>query len=60
MPSFSFEDDVCLGVGVIALNGVRIGKGPVVGAGAVVTKDIPANSITFGVPTRVIKMRDSF
>jgi acetyltransferase-like isoleucine patch superfamily enzyme len=51
------EDEVWLGVGVIVLDGVRIGKGAVVGAGAVVTKDIPSNSICSGVPARMVKMR---
>jgi acetyltransferase-like isoleucine patch superfamily enzyme len=55
----TIEDDAWLSVGVIVLDGVRIGKGAVVGAGAVVTKDIPANSISSGVPARVIKMRES-
>ena len=53
------KDDAWLSVGVIVLDGVRIGKGAVVGAGAVVTKDLPANSISSGVPARVIKMRGS-
>ena len=52
------EDDAWLGVGVIVLDGVRIGKGAVVGAGSVVTKDLPEDSISFGVPARVVKMRD--
>ncbi len=39
------------------LSGVTIGKGAVVGAGAVVTKDIPANAIVVGNPARVIKYR---
>jgi acetyltransferase-like isoleucine patch superfamily enzyme len=54
------EDDAWLGVGVIVLDGVRIGKGAVVGAGAVVTKDLPANSVCSGVPARVVKMRGNF
>ena len=53
------EDDAWLSVGVIVLDGVRVGNGAVVGAGAVVTKDLPANSISSGVPARVIKMRDN-
>ncbi len=48
------EDDVWLGVGVIVMDGVRIGRGAVVGAGAVVTEDIPAYAIAVGVPARVI------
>lgn len=51
------EDEAWLGFGVIVLAGVRIGKGAVVGAGAVVTRDIPANAIASGVPARVVKMR---
>jgi serine acetyltransferase len=39
------------------LDGVRIGKGAVIGAGAVVTNDIPDGAIAVGVPARVVKMR---
>ncbi len=51
------EDDVWLGVGSTVLDGVTIGKGSVIGAGAVVTKDIPPYSIAVGVPAKVIKKR---
>ena len=51
------EDDVWLGYGVIVLDGVRIGSGAVIGAGSVVTHDIPANAIAMGTPARVVKMR---
>jgi acetyltransferase-like isoleucine patch superfamily enzyme len=51
------EDDAWLGFGVIVLDGVRIGKGAVVGAGSVVTHDIPDEAIAVGNPARVIKMR---
>ena len=54
------EDDAWLGVGAIVLDGVRIGKGAVVGAGAVVRADIPDGSIATGVPARVVKMRKDF
>ena len=54
------EDDAWLGVGVIVLDGVRIGKGAVVGAGSVVTQDIPDGAIAVGVPARVMKIRDDF
>ena len=50
-------DDAWLGFGVVVLDGVRIGKGAVVGAGSVVTRDIPDNAIAVGVPARVVKMR---
>ena len=53
----SIGDDVWLGFGVIVLDGVRIGKGAVIGAGAVVTRDIPDGAIAFGVPARVVRTR---
>jgi acetyltransferase-like isoleucine patch superfamily enzyme len=43
---------------VKVLDGVTIGRGSVIGAGAVVTKDIPPFSVAVGVPARVIKTRD--
>jgi acetyltransferase-like isoleucine patch superfamily enzyme len=46
-----------LGVGSIILPGVSIGAGVQVGAGAVVTKDVPANAVIAGVPARVIRFR---
>ncbi|MHC5755645.1 MAG: acyltransferase [Nostoc sp.] len=52
------EDDCWLGHGVKVLDGVTIGRGSVIGAGAVVTKDIPPFSVAVGVPARVIKSRD--
>jgi acetyltransferase-like isoleucine patch superfamily enzyme len=52
------DDDAWLAVGVIVLGGVRIGKGSVVGAGSVVTKDVPDGAIAMGVPAKVFKMRD--
>ena len=55
----TIEDDVWLGYRTIVLDGVRIGKGAVIGAGSVVTQDIPAGAIAVGVPARVIKMRGS-
>jgi acetyltransferase-like isoleucine patch superfamily enzyme len=52
------EDDVWLGVRVVVLDGVRIGRGAVVSAGAVVTANVPADAIVGGVPARLIRMRD--
>jgi maltose O-acetyltransferase len=46
-------DNVWLGGGVIILPGVSIGENTVVGAGAVVTKDLPANVVAVGNPARV-------
>jgi acetyltransferase-like isoleucine patch superfamily enzyme len=53
------EDDAWLGFGVIVLSGVRIGKGAIVGAGSVVTHDIPDGAIAAGAPARVLKMRSN-
>lgn len=51
------EEDCWLGSGVRVLDGVTIGRGSVIGAGAVVTKDIPAYSVAAGVPAKVIRKR---
>ncbi len=51
------EDDCWLGTGVKVLDGVTIGKGSVISAGAVVMKDIPPYSVAAGVPARVISHR---
>jgi len=51
------EDDVWFGFDVKVLPGVMIGRGSVIGAGSVVTSDIPAWSIVAGIPARVIGSR---
>lgn len=51
------EDNTWVGTHAVILDGVTIGTGSVVGAGAVVTKDIPPFSVVAGVPARVIKTR---
>ncbi|HLN98962.1 MAG TPA: acyltransferase [Pyrinomonadaceae bacterium] len=51
----TIESDVWLGTRVIVLRGVTIGRGSVVGAGAVVTRSIPPFSFAAGVPAKVIK-----
>jgi acetyltransferase-like isoleucine patch superfamily enzyme len=49
------EDDVWLGTSAVITDGVRIGRGAVVAAGAVVTADVPAHTVVAGVPARVIR-----
>jgi acetyltransferase-like isoleucine patch superfamily enzyme len=51
------EDGSDIGVGAILLPGVTVGRGAQVGAGAVVTQDVPAYAIVAGVPARVVRTR---
>jgi maltose O-acetyltransferase len=51
------EDDCLIFAEVIILPGVRIHSGSVIGAGAVVTRDVPPNSIVVGNPAQVVKFR---
>lgn len=51
-------DDVWIGGGAIILSNVHIGKGAIIGAGAVVTKDVPEYAIVGGNPAKVIKYRN--
>jgi acetyltransferase-like isoleucine patch superfamily enzyme len=51
------EDHADLGVSSVVLPGVRIGRGAQVGAGAVVTTDVPPYTVVAGVPARVIRER---
>ncbi len=57
-PKTIIEDDVWIGCGAIIMAGTRIGRGAVIGAGSVVTKDVLPYEIHAGVPNR--KIRDRF
>lgn len=52
------EDDVVIGANCVVLEGVRIGKGAVVAAGAVVTEDVPSGVVVAGTPAKFIKYVD--
>ncbi len=52
------KDDVWIGARAIILPGITIGTGAIVGAGAVVTKDVPPYAICSGNPARVVRFRD--
>ena len=54
-PQIIIQDGVWIGAGAIILGGVTIGEGAVIGAGAVVTTDIPSNTLAVGIPAKVVK-----
>lgn len=49
------EDDAWIGTNVVILPGVTIGRGAIIGAGAVVTRDVPPYSVAVGIPARVVR-----
>lgn len=51
------EDDVWIGSNAVVLQGVTVHRGAVIGAGAIVTQDVPPYAIVVGVPARVIRFR---
>ncbi len=53
------EDDCWIGASSIILAGVTVGRGSVIAAGSVVTKNVPAYSIVAGVPAKVIRSRST-
>lgn len=57
LPRVKIGSDVWIGAGSIILDGINIGDGAIVAAGAVVTKDVPPYAIVGGVPARIIRYR---
>lgn len=58
-PTTVLEADVWIGQGALLMEGVRIGRGAVVAAGAIVTRDVAPYAIVAGTPARVVRMRFS-
>jgi len=54
--SAHIEKGCLIGIGAVILNGLRVGAGSIIGAGSIVTKDVPPSCLVVGVPTK--KVRD--
>jgi acetyltransferase-like isoleucine patch superfamily enzyme len=54
----TIADDVWIGGNVVILAGISIGKHAVIGAGSVVTKDVPPYSVVVGNPAKIVKKYD--
>jgi virginiamycin A acetyltransferase len=57
--SIIVEDEVWMGTGAMIFSGIRIGKGAIIAAGAIVTKDVPPYAIVGGNPAKLIRYRFS-
>ncbi|MBZ8182116.1 gamma carbonic anhydrase family protein [Oscillatoria salina] len=53
--SAHIETGCLIGIGAIVLDGVRVGKGSIIGAGCVVTKDVPPRSLMVGIPAKQLR-----
>jgi serine O-acetyltransferase len=54
------EDDVDIGAGARILGPISVGRGAIIGANAVVVKNVPPGAIVAGVPARLIRMREGY
>ncbi len=54
------EDDVAIGIGAIILSGITIGKGSVIGAGTLVTKDVDEDMVMMGSPARKVMNKEEY
>jgi carbonic anhydrase/acetyltransferase-like protein (isoleucine patch superfamily) len=52
------ETGCLIGIGAIVLDGVRVGSGSIIGAGCVVTKDVPPRSLMVGIPAKCVRQID--
>ncbi len=58
-PSPVIEDDVEIGANVCIIGGIHIGRGAIIGAGAVVTKDVPSGAVMVGNPARMVRRKEA-
>jgi acetyltransferase-like isoleucine patch superfamily enzyme len=56
--SIHIDDDVWIGANSVVLPGVKIGRGAVIGAGSVVSRDVPEYAVYGGVPAKLIRFRN--
>ncbi len=54
------EDEAVVGANSVLISGIKVGRGAVIGAGAVVTKDVPPDTVVLGVPARPVMSRDAY
>ena len=52
------EDNVSIGVGATILPGLKLGNGSLIGAGSVVTKDVPERAVVMGIPAKIVRYLD--
>jgi acetyltransferase-like isoleucine patch superfamily enzyme len=52
-------NNVWIGYGAQILRGVTVGDNSIIGASAVVSRDVPANAVVAGIPARIVRMRDA-